>query len=133
MKEANTLQEYVEGRYPSEKSIGRLYDMELSVFNDRLEADVRASGTVAFMSSQLLSEEPVQHTFMHDLDSLLWVLVWLVAVRAQEDNQHNANSLREEVYSSDDSFKYSFVNISERARSQMARIIDLADTEWEHT
>ncbi|KAF8760086.1 hypothetical protein RHS01_02119 [Rhizoctonia solani] len=41
IKEANTLQEYIEGRYPSGKSIGRLYDMEFSVSEDMLETDVQ--------------------------------------------------------------------------------------------
>ncbi|QRW15734.1 hypothetical protein RhiXN_03735 [Rhizoctonia solani] len=134
IKEASTLKEYVEGRYPSGKSIGRLYDMEFSVAEDRPETDVRANaertGTIAFMSSQLLSEEPARHTFMHDLESFLWVLVWLVAVHAREYNQHNANLLREKLCSPDDSFKSFFIANSDRARAQMARVIDSADTDW---
>ncbi|KAF8709372.1 Other 1 protein kinase, partial [Rhizoctonia solani] len=130
----STLEEYVEGRYPSGKSIGRLYDMEFSVAEDRPETDVRANGertgTIAFMSSQLLSEEPARHTFMHDLESFLWVLVWLVAVHAREYNQHNANLLREKLCSPDDSFKFSFINFPSRAHSQMATVLDPADMEW---
>ncbi|KAF8681210.1 other FunK1 protein kinase [Rhizoctonia solani] len=137
IKEANTLQEYIEGRYPSGKSIGRLYDMEFSVSEDMLETDVQnnaeKTGTVAFMSYKLLSEESVQHTFMHDLESFLWVLVWLVAVRARENNQHNANWLREKLCSPDVSFKKLFIVDMETSSEQMAGVIDAADTEWEHS
>ncbi|CAE6450155.1 unnamed protein product [Rhizoctonia solani] len=108
--------------------------MEFSVAEDRPETDVRANaertGTIAFMSSQLLSEEPARHTFMHDLESFLWVLVWLVAVHAREYNQRNANLLREKLCSPDDSFKSFFIANSDRARAQMARVIDSADTDW---
>ncbi|KAF8694402.1 hypothetical protein RHS03_08187, partial [Rhizoctonia solani] len=136
IKEANTLKDYVEGRYPSGKSIGRLYDMEFSVSEDRPETDVRTNaertGTLAFMSSKLLSKKPVRHTFMHDLESFLWVLVWLVAVRAREYNQHNAYELREELCSPKDSFKSFFIANSDRARAQIAGVIDPTDTEWVH-
>ncbi|KAF8759576.1 other FunK1 protein kinase [Rhizoctonia solani] len=134
IKEASTLKEYVEGRYPSGKSIGRLYDMEFSVAEDRPETDVRTNaertGTVAFMSSQLLSREPARHTFMHDLESFLWVLVWLVAVRAREYNQYNANLLREELCSPKHSFKQLFIVDMKTCRSQMATVLDPADMEW---
>ncbi|ELU35564.1 hypothetical protein AG1IA_10406 [Rhizoctonia solani AG-1 IA] len=77
------------------------------------------------MSSQLLSEEPARHTFMHDLESFLWVLVWLVAVHAREYNQHNANLLREKLCSPDDSFKSFFIANSDRARAQMLYSVSL--------
>ncbi|KAF8680919.1 hypothetical protein RHS04_03662 [Rhizoctonia solani] len=110
--------------------------MEFSVAEDRPETDVRTNaartGTVAFMSSQLLSREPARHTFMHDLESFLWVLVWLVAVHAREYNQRNANLLREKLCSPDGSFKTLFITNVKTSHSQMTTVIDPADMEWMH-
>ncbi|KAG9091855.1 hypothetical protein FRC07_011769, partial [Ceratobasidium sp. 392] len=63
-----------------------LCDAEHAVNENRPPEKVHRdrTGTPAFISAQLLldppdGESPVRRTFIHDLESLMWVLVWVVA------------------------------------------------------
>ncbi|KAB5589863.1 hypothetical protein CTheo_6702 [Ceratobasidium theobromae] len=96
---APTYEEYRKQRYNGEvKCIGKLYDLEFMV-NQRRDDEKRRSpekaGTPAFISAQLLlatRHEPVQHTYLHDLESFFWVLVWIVATRVEPGKKMNAQA-----------------------------------------
>jgi hypothetical protein len=59
-------------------------------------------GTPAFISAQLLKsymgeQPPVIRTFIHDVESLLWVLVWVVAHRSQVKDSWKINGHAEKL------------------------------------
>jgi uncharacterized protein YneF (UPF0154 family) len=59
-------------------------------------------GTPAFISAELLKsymgdQPPVTRTFIHDVESLLWILVWVVAHRSQDANSWKINSHAEKL------------------------------------
>ncbi|KAG8751115.1 hypothetical protein FRC12_012593 [Ceratobasidium sp. 428] len=66
-----------------------VHDTEFTVDEDRPAGTTHTdrTGTPAFISGQLLSgyatgEDKVTRTFIHDVESLFWVLVWVVAHRS---------------------------------------------------
>ncbi|KAG8712453.1 hypothetical protein FRC09_019856 [Ceratobasidium sp. 395] len=66
-----------------------VHDTEFTIDEDRPAgtAHTDRTGTPAFISGQLLSgyatgEDKVTRTFIHDVESLFWVLVWVVAHRS---------------------------------------------------
>ncbi|KAG9077618.1 hypothetical protein FS749_010469, partial [Ceratobasidium sp. UAMH 11750] len=82
------------GRSPREKYVENLKrgplgvssDAEFSVKERRPPNEVHRdrTGTPAFISAQLLMDPPagqpsVARTFIHDIESLLWVLIWMTA------------------------------------------------------
>ncbi|QRV83929.1 hypothetical protein RhiJN_11945 [Ceratobasidium sp. AG-Ba] len=82
--EKSYREEYLRGlnRGPA----GVVSDVEFSVEERRDEEEVNTdrTGTPAFISAQLLEsfttdQPPVAHTIIHDIESVLWVLVWVVA------------------------------------------------------
>ncbi|KAG9124768.1 hypothetical protein FRC07_010291 [Ceratobasidium sp. 392] len=85
-----------------------IHDTEFTVNEDRTEADVHKAdrtGTPAFISAQLLEglwpkQEPVARTFMHDIESLFWVLVWIVAHQSRSKTEWKINAQAEEVIKS---------------------------------
>ncbi|KAG9120900.1 hypothetical protein FRC07_003373 [Ceratobasidium sp. 392] len=82
-----------------------IHDTEFTVNEDRTEADVHKAdrtGTPAFISAQLLEglspkKRPVVRTFMHDIESLFWVLVWVVAHRSRSNEIWKVNAEAEDV------------------------------------
>ncbi|KAG8760236.1 hypothetical protein FRC12_009601 [Ceratobasidium sp. 428] len=80
-----------------------VHDTEFTVDEDRPEGETHTdrTGTPAFISSQLLkahmSGEPVTRTFIHDVESLLWVLVWVVAHHSQKEDRWQINKAAREV------------------------------------
>ena len=64
------------------KVVGVLNDFDLasvvSEENTKILTSTRHIGTKPFMAIDLLSDEPVTHLYRHDLESLLWVMVWHV-------------------------------------------------------
>ncbi|CCO35530.1 hypothetical protein BN14_09648 [Rhizoctonia solani AG-1 IB] len=81
------------------KELGRgpccvLLDTEFMVDDERDEKDIHAdrTGTPAFISVQLLaSGKPVRRTFMHDVESLFWVMLWMVICQSQEEGSWKVN------------------------------------------
>ncbi|CCO35531.1 hypothetical protein BN14_09649 [Rhizoctonia solani AG-1 IB] len=81
------------------KELGRgpccvLLDTEFMVDDERDEKDIHAdrTGTPAFISAQLLaSGKPVRRTFMHDVESLFWVMLWMVICQSQEEGRWKVN------------------------------------------
>ncbi|KAG8709989.1 hypothetical protein FRC09_000362, partial [Ceratobasidium sp. 395] len=70
-----------------------VHDTEFTVDEDRPAgtAHTDRTGTPAFISAQLLKgfatgEDKVTRTFIHDVESLFWVLVWVVAHRSQKED-----------------------------------------------
>ncbi|KAB5587519.1 hypothetical protein CTheo_9042 [Ceratobasidium theobromae] len=97
--DAPTYEEYLNRRYNGEvKCIGKLYDLEFMVNRIRGDAEARGlekTGTPAFIAAQLLlatRHQPVQHTYLHDLESFFWVLVWIVATRVEPGKKMNAQA-----------------------------------------
>ncbi|KAB5589524.1 hypothetical protein CTheo_7031 [Ceratobasidium theobromae] len=97
--DAPTYEEYHNRRYNGEvKCIGKLYDLEFMVNRKRGDAEPRGpekTGTPAFIAAQLLlatRRNPVQHTYLHDLESFFWVLVWIVATRVEPEKKMNAEA-----------------------------------------
>ncbi|KAF8602970.1 hypothetical protein BDV93DRAFT_607066 [Ceratobasidium sp. AG-I] len=92
--DAPTYEQYVEARYTGQE-YGMLYDLEFMVNQNRGEHETRGkerTGTPAFISAQLLlatEKKPVQHTFLHDLESVFWVLVWMVATHVEPGQKLN--------------------------------------------
>jgi hypothetical protein len=61
-----------------------------------------SQGTPAFISAQLLKSymgdhPPATRTFIHDVESLLWVLVWVVAHRSQNSDSWEINTDAQEL------------------------------------
>ncbi|KAG8698336.1 hypothetical protein FRC09_007285 [Ceratobasidium sp. 395] len=90
--------EHTSPRMARVKSLNRgpvcvVHDTEFTVDEDRPEGETHTdrTGTPAFISAQLLeahmSGEPVTRTFIHDVESLLWVLVWVVAHHSQKEDR----------------------------------------------
>ncbi|KAG8788009.1 hypothetical protein FRC12_015009 [Ceratobasidium sp. 428] len=76
-----------------------VHDTEFTVDEDRPTgtAHTDRTGTPAFISGQLLSgyatgEDKVTRTFIHDVESLFWVLVWVVAHRSQKKDTWQVSS-----------------------------------------
>ena len=62
--------------------IGIHTDFDLAVFNQMARYESRGpfrTGTVPFMAIDLLQENDKTHWVRHDLESLLWVIVWYTA------------------------------------------------------
>jgi hypothetical protein len=73
-------------------------------FFRRLWTKIRliSQGTPAFTSGELLKgymgdQPPVTRTFVHDAESLLWVLVWVVAHRSQDLDSWKVNADAQEL------------------------------------
>ncbi|KAG8731609.1 hypothetical protein FRC10_001613 [Ceratobasidium sp. 414] len=109
---AETLPEYVGQRYKGPWCAGRLYDLEFMVKRDRSDNEARGkarTGTPAFISAQLLlatNKQPVRHTFLHDLESIFWVLVWTVATHVEPEKvlSEEAQQLIDSLSNRDDKF-----------------------------
>lgn len=61
-----------------------------------------SKGTPAFISAQLLKsyiggQPRATRTFMHDVESLLWVLVWVVAHRSQDEGSWKINAVAQQL------------------------------------
>ncbi|KAG8744492.1 hypothetical protein FRC10_010057 [Ceratobasidium sp. 414] len=81
-----------------------VHDTEFTVNEDRTKGDVHTdrTGTPAFISAQLLEgissgQEPITRSFIHDIESLLWVLIWVVARRSQVKDHWKINTTAEDV------------------------------------
>ncbi|KAG8792502.1 hypothetical protein FRC12_005933 [Ceratobasidium sp. 428] len=83
-----------------------IHDTEFTVNEDRSENEVHTDrtnqGTPAFISAQLLEassskKAPTTRTFIHDVESLLWVLVWVVAKRSQSEKRWKINNVAKAV------------------------------------
>ncbi|KAG8726358.1 hypothetical protein FRC10_007226 [Ceratobasidium sp. 414] len=81
-----------------------VHDTEFTVNEDRPEgkAHTDRTGTPAFISAQLLQgfmsgETPVTRTFIHDVESLLWVLIWVLAHRSQKKETWRVSQVAEEI------------------------------------
>ncbi|KAG8678054.1 hypothetical protein FRC08_018098 [Ceratobasidium sp. 394] len=75
-----------------------VHDTEFTVDEDRTEDKVHSdrTGTPAFISAQLLlsflpGNRSVTRTFIHDVESLFWVLVWVLAHRSLEASRWKVN------------------------------------------
>ncbi|CAE6461806.1 unnamed protein product [Rhizoctonia solani] len=83
--------EYESPRLKRVKALGRgpycvLHDTEFTVDARPNRKDVHPdrTGTPAFISAQLLiADSPNARTFMHDIESLFWVLVWVLIRRGK--------------------------------------------------
>ncbi|KAG8716750.1 hypothetical protein FRC08_008865 [Ceratobasidium sp. 394] len=95
---AKTLAGYVEQRYKGPWCAGRLCDFEFMVKQNRPDNEARGkarTGTPAFISAQLLratDDNPVRHTLLHDLESIFWVLVWMVATHVEPGKKLNLHA-----------------------------------------
>ncbi|KAG8787686.1 hypothetical protein FRC12_015363 [Ceratobasidium sp. 428] len=80
-----------------------VHDTELIVDEDRPEGEVRTdwTGLPTFVSAQLstahISGVPAARTFIHDVESLLWLLVWVVAHHSQKEDSWQINETAQEV------------------------------------
>ncbi|KAG9120926.1 hypothetical protein FRC07_003337 [Ceratobasidium sp. 392] len=81
-----------------------IHDTEFTVNEDRDEDEVHTdrTGTPAFISTQLLMNSssqgaPIARTFIHDVESLFWVLVWVAAKRSQSDKRWKINDQAKSV------------------------------------
>ncbi|KAG8712452.1 hypothetical protein FRC09_019855 [Ceratobasidium sp. 395] len=81
-----------------------IHDTEFTVDEDRTEEEVHTdrTGTPAFISALLLEASSSEHaptarTFIHDVESLFWVLIWVVAKRSQSLKRWKVNGAAEEV------------------------------------
>ncbi|KAG8720643.1 hypothetical protein FRC12_016299 [Ceratobasidium sp. 428] len=70
-----------------------VHDMTSTLDEDRLAGTAHTdwTGTPAFISGQLLlgyapGDDKPPRTFIHDVESLFWVLVWVVAYRSQGED-----------------------------------------------
>ncbi|CAE6347293.1 unnamed protein product [Rhizoctonia solani] len=71
-----------------------LHDTEFTVDDDPNSKNVHAdlTGTPAFISVQLLdTDKRVFRTFMHDVESLFWVMLWSLVCRSQDKNTWKVN------------------------------------------
>ncbi|KAG8722273.1 hypothetical protein FRC08_004898 [Ceratobasidium sp. 394] len=135
---AETYDQYVKQRYNSLKCDGRVYDLEFMVDQNRPDDEARGTertGTPAFISAQLLLAtelDPVQHTFLHDLESIFWVLIWTVATHTQPGRQLNeqAQSLINKLCDRNDQslghFKKGFIGYPQDVRENIRRL----DNDW---
>ncbi|CAE6367534.1 unnamed protein product [Rhizoctonia solani] len=103
------ISEYKSPRLKRVKELGRgpycvLHDTEFTVDAkpDRKDDHHDRTGTPIFISAQLLlADTPIARTFMHDIESLFWVLVWVLVRHTQnlDDswsvNQHAKGLIRE--------------------------------------
>ncbi|KAB5588810.1 hypothetical protein CTheo_7752 [Ceratobasidium theobromae] len=80
------------------KCLGRLHDLEFMVDQIRGESRVATrTGTPEFISGQLLlatPDRPVSHTYLHDLESFFWVLVWMMVTYVERGKKMNTVALR---------------------------------------
>ncbi|KAG9080370.1 hypothetical protein FRC06_006671, partial [Ceratobasidium sp. 370] len=81
-----------------------VHDTEFTVNEDRPEgkAHTDRTGTPAFISAQLLQgfepgEASVARTFIHDVESLLWVLIWVIAHRSQKKETWQVSKAAQEL------------------------------------
>ncbi|KAG9080048.1 hypothetical protein FRC06_007135, partial [Ceratobasidium sp. 370] len=80
-----------------------VHDTEFTVNEDRTKGEVHTdrTGTPAFISAQLLEgtsgQGPTTRSFIHDIESLLWVLIWAVAHRSQDKDIWKVNTTAEDV------------------------------------
>ncbi|KAF8596325.1 hypothetical protein BDV93DRAFT_67488 [Ceratobasidium sp. AG-I] len=97
---STTYEEYTQKRYKTFGCIGRLYDLEFMVEENRdnnMARHQNRTGTPAFIAAQLLlatNDKPIRHTFLHDLESFFWVLVWALATHVQPGKRMNKDALR---------------------------------------
>ncbi|KAG8687252.1 hypothetical protein FRC08_012085 [Ceratobasidium sp. 394] len=95
--------EYKSPRLQRVENLGRgpvcvIHDTEFTINEDRGEKEVHSdrTGTPAFISAQLLdsymlSPSKVTRTYVHDTESLLWVLIWVVAHRSLRKDRWEIN------------------------------------------
>ncbi|KAG8711645.1 hypothetical protein FRC08_015645 [Ceratobasidium sp. 394] len=81
-----------------------VHDTEFTVNEDRTKGEVHTdrTGTPAFISAQLLEgissgQGPITRSFIHDIESLLWVLIWVVAHRSQDKDCWKVNTTAGDV------------------------------------
>ena len=94
--------------------MGVLNDMDLAslIWDHGLKGHER-TGTVPFMARQLLRDE-VEHRYEHDIESFVWVLVW-VCVRYNEGQLRSDGSRQLDQWAQVDmklcqAFKNNFIN-----------------------
>ncbi|QRV99220.1 RNA-directed RNA polymerase L [Ceratobasidium sp. AG-Ba] len=81
---ADTYKAYVQRRYRGCEGSAR-----------QCGEGMERTGTPAFISAQLLlatNKKPVRHTFLHDLESIFWVLIWMVATRTKHGEKLTAEA-----------------------------------------
>ncbi|QRW09654.1 RNA-directed RNA polymerase L [Ceratobasidium sp. AG-Ba] len=133
---ADERQVYIQKRYGKSRVAGRLYDLEFMVKENRPDNEARGmerTGTPAFISAQLLlatDQKPVRHTYLHDLESIFWVLVWMIATHVESGQKRSSEAERlvNKLCRRDDEtlgeFKRGFISSPKRARGD---ILDLGN------
>ncbi|KAG9118964.1 hypothetical protein FRC07_006250 [Ceratobasidium sp. 392] len=83
-----------------------IHDTEFTVNEDKKRNKPHGdrTGTPAFISAQLLDgflskRGPPVRTFMHDVESLLWILIWVVAHRSQDETEWKVNDTAKDLIS----------------------------------
>ncbi|KAB5589963.1 hypothetical protein CTheo_6586 [Ceratobasidium theobromae] len=80
------------------KCLGRLCDLEFMM--DQIQSEscsATRTGTREFIAGQLLCstlDQPVPHTYLHDLESFFWVLVWMMVTYTESGKQMNCVAFR---------------------------------------
>ncbi|KAG8707337.1 hypothetical protein FRC08_000575 [Ceratobasidium sp. 394] len=107
-----TMETTEPSRSPREKYVENLKrgplgvssDAEFSIKERRPPSEVHRdrTGTPAFISAQLLTDPPVgqpsvARTFIHDIESLLWVLIWMTAHHEPSKMNINAREFIQEL------------------------------------
>ncbi|KAG9105099.1 hypothetical protein FRC07_009625 [Ceratobasidium sp. 392] len=110
-----------------------IHDTEFTVNEDKKRNKPHGgrTGTPAFISAQLLdgflSEKgPANRTFMHDVESLLWILIWVVAHRSQDETEWKVNEIAQVVISG--LSRNNLTNLHEYKDKQLRDRRRLADT-----
>ncbi|KAG8693065.1 hypothetical protein FRC09_010765 [Ceratobasidium sp. 395] len=81
-----------------------IHDTEFTINEHRTHKEVHGdrTGTPAFISVQLLEDflsesGPAKRTFMHDVESLFWILIWVVAHRSQKNTTWKVNNAAKQL------------------------------------
>ncbi|KAF7299370.1 Pkinase-fungal domain-containing protein [Mycena indigotica] len=70
------------------------------------------TGTFAFMAIAILEERGERHDIVHDLESVYWVLIWLVLRHTKHCHPHGANACRNLFDAPKASGKLAWLNLS---------------------
>ncbi|KAG8695299.1 hypothetical protein FRC09_009250 [Ceratobasidium sp. 395] len=80
-----------------------VHDTEFTIDEEQPKGEARTglTGTPVFASAQLLEAHisglPIPRTFIHDVESLLWVLIWVVAHHSQKEDSWQINETAQDV------------------------------------
>ncbi|KAG9098850.1 hypothetical protein FRC07_010580 [Ceratobasidium sp. 392] len=81
-----------------------IHDTEFTVDENRKRDEVHKdqTGTPAFISAQLLArflteQGPATRTFMHDVESLFWILLWVLAHHSRDKDEWKVNDSAKHV------------------------------------